>query len=79
MDFHNHKRYWDFKSVGRGDINFEKIIRALNDIKYAGPLSVEWEDARMNREHGAREACEFVKKLDFEPSGVACDAAFAES
>jgi hypothetical protein len=32
----------------------------------------------MDREHGAREACEFVKKLDFEPSAVAFDAAFAE-
>jgi hypothetical protein len=33
----------------------------------------------MEREHGAREACEFVKKLDFEPGSVAFDAAFAES
>jgi len=30
----------------------------------------------MDREHGAREAAEFVKKLDFTPSGVAFDAAF---
>jgi len=60
-------------------VNFEEIIRALNDVKYEGPLSVEWEDTGMDREHGAREACEFVKKLDFEPSGVAFDAAFAES
>src|SRR6478672_3286279 len=59
--------------------NREEIIRALNDIKYEGPLSVEWEDTGMDREHGAREACEFVKKLDFEPSGVAFDAAFAET
>jgi hypothetical protein len=48
-------------------------------VKYEGPLSVEWEDVGMDREHGAREACEFVKKLDFEPSGVAFDAAFADS
>jgi sugar phosphate isomerase/epimerase len=60
-------------------VNFEEIIRALNQAKYDGPLSVEWEDSGMDREHGAREACEFVKKLDFEPSGVAFDAAFAES
>jgi hypothetical protein len=32
----------------------------------------------MEREHGAREACEFLKKLDFEPSGRAFDAAFAD-
>jgi hypothetical protein len=33
----------------------------------------------MEREHGAREACEFLRKLDFEPSRRAFDAAFAES
>ncbi len=33
----------------------------------------------MNREQGAREACEFVRKIDFEPSSVAFDAAFAEN
>jgi sugar phosphate isomerase/epimerase len=49
---------------------------ALNDIGYQGPLSVEWEDSRMDREHGAKEACEFVKKVDFKPSAVAFDAAF---
>ena len=54
----------------------EEIIRALNDIGYQGPLSVEWEDCGMDRENGAKEACEFVKKIDFEPSRVAFDAAF---
>jgi sugar phosphate isomerase/epimerase len=57
-------------------VDFERIIRALNAIGYNGPLSVEWEDSGMDREHGAREACEFVKRLDFAPSGVAFDAAF---
>jgi sugar phosphate isomerase/epimerase len=79
LNFGDSRRGWDFRSPGRGGVNFEEIIRALNDINYAGPLSVEWEDARMNREHGAREACEFVKKLDFAPSNVAFDAAFADS
>lgn len=49
---------------------------ALNDIGYTGPLSVEWEDCRMDREYGATEACAFVKKLNFKPSTVAFDAAF---
>ena len=63
-----------------GDISAlrPEIIRALNDIDYQGPLSVEWEDARMNREHGAREACEFTKRLDFTPANVQFDAAFSE-
>jgi hypothetical protein len=30
----------------------------------------------MDREHGAKEACEFVKTIDFKPSAVAFDAAF---
>ena len=78
LNFGDSRRGWDFRSPGRGGVNFEEIIRALNDVNYGGPLSVEWEDARMEREQGAREACDFVKKLDFEPSNVAFDAAFAD-
>jgi len=71
-------RYWDFRSLGRGRINFEEIIRALNHIGYQGPLSVEWEDSGMDREHGAREAAAFVKQVDFPPSTIDFDAAFEE-
>ncbi|MDP6386752.1 MAG: sugar phosphate isomerase/epimerase, partial [Planctomycetota bacterium] len=39
---------------------------------------VEWEDPGMHREHGARESAEFCRKLDFEVSPQAFDAAFAE-
>jgi len=76
VDFHDRKRFWDFKSVGRGNINFEKIIRALNDIEYKGPLSVEWEDGAMDREAGASESAEFVKKVDFPASNIVFDAQF---
>ena len=69
-------RFWDFRSPGRGNINFDEIIRALNRIGYKGPLSVEWEDSGMDREHGAAEACEFVKSIDFAPSDIAFDSAF---
>ncbi len=71
-------RFWDFRSLGRGKIQFEEIIRALNRIGYRGPLSVEWEDSGMDREHGAAEACAFVKKIDFPPSEIDFDAAFEE-
>ena len=74
--FGNPNRYWNFRSLGRGNINFEEIIRALNFIGYKGPLSVEWEDSAMDREHGAQESCEFVKQMDFETSAIAFDAAF---
>lgn len=76
LSFGDRRRYWDFVSPGRGDTDFEEIIRALNRINYTGPLSVEWEDPGMDREHGAAEACEFVKHLDFAPSGQAFDDAF---
>ncbi len=76
VDFHNRKRYWDFKSVGRGKIQFEPIIRALNDIGYTGPLSVEWEDGGMDRIAGATESAAFVRRLDFPPSNIVFDAQF---
>ncbi|MEE2706488.1 MAG: sugar phosphate isomerase/epimerase family protein, partial [Planctomycetota bacterium] len=78
LNFGEARRGWDFRSPGRGGVNFEEIVRALNDIGYNGPLSVEWEDARMNREAGAREACENVRRWDFEPSNIAFDAAFSD-
>lgn len=74
--FGDARRFWDFRSPGRGDIKFEDIIVALNDANYAGPLSVEWEDIRMDRVHGATEAAAFVQQLDFARSTVAFDAAF---
>lgn len=78
LNFGDPRRYWDFRSLGRGNVDFESIIRALNDIGYGGPLSVEWEDSGMDREHGATEACAFVKRVDFKPSMVRFDAAFGE-
>lgn len=78
LNFGDPRRGWDFRSPGRGGVNFEEITRALNVIGYQGPLSVEWEDCGMDRDHGATEAAEFVKKMDFSPSNVAFDAAMAE-
>jgi sugar phosphate isomerase/epimerase len=78
-DFGDPRRYWDFRSVGRGDVRFEDIIVALNDIDYRGPLSVEWEDARMDRVHGATEAAAYVRALDFPRSRLAFDAAFSRT
>jgi sugar phosphate isomerase/epimerase len=75
-EFGDRRRYWDFVSPGRGNVEFEEIIRALNRINYQGPLSVEWEDSGMDREHGAIEAYEFVRGLDFEVAKGAFDDAF---
>lgn len=77
LELGDHRRGWNFVSPGHGDLNFDRLIRVLNRIEYTGPLSVEWEDNGMDREFGAREAVEVVKKSDFTPSGVAFDAAFS--
>ncbi len=60
------RRGWDFRSPGHGGIDWEAIIRALNEIGYDGPLAVDWKDAGMDRAYGAEDACKFVKRLDFE-------------
>lgn len=78
LNFGTPGRGWDFRSVGRGEVNFEEIIRALNVIGYDGPLSVEWEDAYMDREFGAAESCQFVKELDFPKSSRVFDEAFGK-
>jgi sugar phosphate isomerase/epimerase len=77
LAFGHPDRFWEFRSLGRGRIKFEEVIRALNAARYDGPLSVEWEDIGMDREHGAKEACAFVRSVDFPPSHAAFDAAFA--
>jgi sugar phosphate isomerase/epimerase len=77
LTFGDPRRFWDFRSVGRGSIQFEEIVRALNDINYTGPLSVEWEDGKMEREHGARESAAYLRRMDFAPTWVDFEAVFA--
>ena len=77
LDFGDPRRGWDFVSPGRGDVEWDPIIRALNRIGYQGPLSIEWEDSGMDREWGAPEALDMVRSQDFAPSEVAFDAAFS--
>jgi sugar phosphate isomerase/epimerase len=77
--FGDARRHWDFRSVGRGMVDFEALIVALNDVGYAGPLSVEWEDSRMDRVHGATESAAFCRRLDFPAAAGAFDAAFDTS
>ena len=72
------RRGWDFISTGHGDVPWENAFRMLNAIGYSGPLSVEWEDAGMDRLVGAPEALGFVRRLSsYEPAAAAFDAAFS--
>jgi sugar phosphate isomerase/epimerase len=70
------RRGWDFRSPGRGGIDWEAVIRALNDIGYDGPLAVEFKDSGVQRDYGAEDACRFVKRLDFEPAARGDRGAF---
>ena len=71
------RRGWDFVSTGHGDVPWEQCFRMLNTIGYDGPISVEWEDAGMDRLVGAPEALEFVRRLAFDAPEAAFDAAFS--
>jgi sugar phosphate isomerase/epimerase len=74
------RRGWDFVSTGHGDVPWEPVFRMLNSIGYAGPISVEWEDAGMDREVGAPDALEFIRRLTrIEPPAASFDAAFSSS
>lgn len=71
------RRGWDFVSTGRGDVPWEDSVRALNAIGYTGPISVEWEDAGMDRLTGAPAGLEFVRSLLWEVPTGSFDDAFA--
>ncbi len=73
LPFGDLRRGWNFRSLGHGDVKFGEIVRELNAVGYDGPLSVEWEDNGMDREAGARESLDFVRGVNFAPSGVAFD------
>ncbi|MEU6853454.1 sugar phosphate isomerase/epimerase family protein [Actinacidiphila alni] len=74
------RRGWDFVSTGHGDVPWEPVFRMLNSIGYAGPISVEWEDAGMDRMLGAPAALAYVRELAaIEPPAASFDAAFSSS
>ncbi|WP_434971327.1 sugar phosphate isomerase/epimerase family protein [Microbacterium sp. bgisy207] len=71
-------RGWDFVSTGHGDIPWEDAFRALASIQYRGPISIEWEDAGMDRLHGAAQALNYVQSLLWELPTAPFDAAFSK-
>jgi len=71
------RRGWDFVSTGHGDVPWEDAFRALASIGYAGPISIEWEDAGMDRLHGAEEAVGYIRDLLWKLPEQSFDAAFS--
>ena len=76
LPFGGHRRGWNFVSPGRGGVNFERMFRALNEIGYQGPLSIEWEDNGMDRDQGAPEAVAMIRRLDLAPSTLNFEAGY---
>lgn len=73
------RRGWDFVSTGHGDVPWEPVFRMLNSIGYDGPISIEWEDAGMDRLLGAPDALAFIRRLTrIEPPSHSFDAAFSQ-
>ena len=76
LNFGDPRRGWDFRSLGRGGVNFEEIIRAFE------PRAATRAPCRSSGKTAAwpattaQEACEFIRRIDFQPSDVAFDAAF---
>lgn len=79
IEFGDTRRGWNFVSIGHGDVNFEEIIRQLNNMNYTGNISIEWEDSGMDRMYGAAEALGYIEKLDFPISKIAFDKALSSS
>lgn len=75
IEFGDTRRGWNFVSLGHGNVDFDGIIRELNQIGYTGPLSVEWEDSGMERTFGITEAFAYTKKINFTPSDFSFDSA----
>lgn len=77
ITFGDTRRGWNFVSMGHGDVDFNAVIRELNQMGYEGPLSIEWEDSGMDRVFGARESYEYTTKINFNKSDIAFDSALA--
>ncbi len=72
------RRGWNYRSPGRGGVDWEGLVRALNEVGYSGPLSVAWADNDMDRDFGAEDACRFVRRLDFKTPPAPSQASFSD-
>ena len=79
MEFGDTRRGWNFISLGHGDVDFESIVRELNQAGYSGNISIEWEDSGMDRLYGAEDAINYLNKFNFPVSAVAFDKALSSS
>lgn len=78
LNFGDPRRGWEFITAGYGGINWSELFRALNRHGYSGPLSVEWEDNGMDREHGVRESLALAKRYNFPKGSHSFDSVFGK-
>ena len=79
IEFGDTRRGWNFVSLGHGDIDFGAIVRELNQAKYIGNITIEWEDSGMDRMHGAKDALQNLQKFNFPSSELAFDKALSST
>lgn len=75
ITFGGQRRGWGFVPPGYGGVDFDGIIRALNQIGYSGPLSIGWEDSGMGRFFWRHRGLRIYPKINFCPSDAAFDDA----
>ena len=56
-----------------GEFDVFGLLIRLTTIGYHGPISIEWEDARMDGLQGAPEALAYIRSHLFEPPATAFD------
>ncbi len=78
LGFGDPRRGWEFITAGYGGLNWSEIFRSLNRIGYEGPLSVEWEDNGMEREHGVQEALALARRYNFPVGTQSFDGQFGQ-
>jgi sugar phosphate isomerase/epimerase len=71
------RRGWSYRLVGRGGIDWEALVRTLNEIGCHVVWSVNAADPGMERDFAAAEAASFARRLDF-PCMNGGDAAFGD-
>lgn len=61
----DHRRGWSFRVAGRGNVDWEAVVRTLNDVGCHQVWSVSALDPAMERDFAAMEVASLARRLDF--------------
>ena len=48
--------------LSENGVKWDQLFRTINRVDYSGSLSIEWEDTGIDRDGGAPEALEMIRK-----------------